>query len=234
LAHEPLSRAPDDRARTRSRLVCPLANRPAFYAGRPHPRRADQAPRHRYHSHRHKGAAALDPRPRRGAGPISLCDQRHRNERPTAAVGCSSRNRRAGYGGETADITLEDAGYSLPPSAFRVHVIAPTLRRLRASQPVDDFRGKSLAPRERDYRNVVLSAPSLRSSTGFGKPQDVQGRNYDACDRQLSRNAVPTEYLAHHGRPAVPGARDVEIFKLASFALHRSSPRVALRHQRHD
>ena len=71
---------------------------------------------------------------------------------------------------------------------------------------------------------------------GFGKPQDVQGRNYDACDRQLSHNVVLTcaEYLAHHGRAAVPGARDVEIFKLASFALDRSSPRVALRHQRHD
>ncbi len=50
---------------------------------------------------------------------VSLCDERHRNERPTAAVGCSSRNRRAGYGGETADITLEDGGYSLPPPAFR-------------------------------------------------------------------------------------------------------------------
>src|SRR5262249_30007592 len=34
---------------------------PPFYAGRPHPRRADQAPRHRYRSHRHKGAAAPDP-----------------------------------------------------------------------------------------------------------------------------------------------------------------------------
>src|SRR5262245_61352175 len=62
------------------------------------------------------------------------------------------------------------------------------------------------------------------------------GENYDACDRQLSRNVVPTyaEYLAHHRRPAVPGARDVEIFELASFALDGSGPHIALRHQRHD
>src|SRR5215471_18974476 len=70
----------------------------------------------------------------------------------------------------------------------------------------------------------------------LAKPQGVHWRSDDACDRQLSRNVVPTcaEYLAHHRRPAVPGARDVEIFKLASFALHGSGPHVSLRHQWHD
>src|SRR5215475_10937833 len=61
---------------------------------------------------------------------------------------------------------------------------------------------------------------------GLAKPQDVHGRNYDACDRQLSRNVVPTcaEYLAHHRRPAVPGARDVEIFK---FTPRQKSPQIS-------
>src|SRR5262249_30007593 len=99
--------------RARRRCVAPILCWPATpTAGRSgSPASVSFAP-----PQRRRGAG---PTPRRGAGPISLCDERHRNERPAGAVGCSSRNRRAGYGGETADITLEDGGYSLPPSAFR-------------------------------------------------------------------------------------------------------------------
>src|SRR6516165_12021659 len=83
---------------------------------------------------------------------------------------------------------------------------------------------------------MLSEAMTAELDGGFSKPQGVHRRNYDACDRQLSRNVVATcaEYLAHHRRPAVPGAWDVEIFKLASFALDGSGPHVALRHQRND
>src|SRR5262249_16514999 len=57
----------------------------------------------------------------------------------------------------------------------------------------------------------------------FGKPQGVHRRNYDTCDRQLSRNVVPTcparqvDVLVSQGQNVVDAIRQIGVSEVTYY-----------------